>query len=206
MNYKEFGYDFFVIGGGSGGVRAARVAASLGARVALAEERYFGGTCVNVGCVPKKLMSYAASFRDSFEDSQGFGWISPAPRFEWSSFKEGKDKEIIRLEGIYKSLLESSGVSVFKQRARLTGAHTVQMGQQVVQQLPADLLIIGGGYIAVEFASILGRLGCAIRVNYRGEWLLNGFDSDLRQHFTRELGKNHALILNRKVSKIVKKK
>ncbi|MEX2469822.1 MAG: glutathione-disulfide reductase, partial [Pseudohongiellaceae bacterium] len=139
----RFDYDFFVIGAGSGGVRAARVAASLGARVAVAEERYFGGTCVNVGCVPKKLFSYAAHFRDDFEDSRGFGWQLPEPTFDWPTLLANKDTEIRRLNDIYKSILDKNEVTVFEARATLAGPHEVQVGDKRVTAR-AILLAVGG--------------------------------------------------------------
>lgn len=139
----RFDYDFFVIGAGSGGVRAARVAASLGARVAVAEERYFGGTCVNVGCVPKKLFSYAAHFRDDFEDSRGFGWQFPEPTFDWPTLLGNKDTEISRLNDIYKAILDKNEVTVFEARATLAGPHEVQVdGKRVTAR--TILLAVGG--------------------------------------------------------------
>lgn len=224
----EFEFDLFVIGGGSGGVRASRVAASLGARVACAEERYFGGTCVNAGCVPKKLFSYAAHFHDDFQDSRGFGWATPEIAFDWPILKKNKDIEISRLEGIYKSILENNKVTVFKQRATIAGPHEVQIGNRQIsarhilvavggwpwvpaieggelaitsneifqlESLPECMLIIGGGYIAAEFASIFSRLGCHVTLVYRGEALLNGFDSEVRQFLSAEMGRHMELHL-----------
>ena len=235
MNSESGEFDLFVIGGGSGGVRAARVAAALGARVGLAEERYFGGTCVNVGCVPKKLMSYAAHYRDDFEDSRGFGWQAGSPIFDWSVFMANKTKEINRLEEIYRNMLEVAGVTLFKQRARLSGAGRIQVGRHTLRaryiliatggwpwvppfpghelaitsndlftlkQLPGEIAIVGGGYIAVEFASILSRLGCRTRLVYRGGSLLNGFDQELRERFTTELANSLPLHLGCNIKKI----
>jgi len=139
----DFDYDLFVIGAGSGGVRASRIAASLGARVAVAEERYFGGTCVNVGCVPKKLFSYAAHFRDDFEDSRGFGWQLSASNFDWSALVKNKDKEINRLNNIYKSILDNNGVTVFSSRAILAGPNQVEVEGKVVSARYI-LLAVGG--------------------------------------------------------------
>jgi len=234
----EFDYDLFVIGGGSGGVRGSRVAASLGARVACAEERYFGGTCVNVGCVPKKLFSYAAHYRDDFEDSYGFGWNLGEPRFDWHRLKSNKDKEISRLEGIYKSILESNNVDVFAKRATLAGPHRVVVGDRTVtarniliavggwpwkpdieggelaitsneifqlERLPSSMLIIGGGYIAVEFASIFARLGCEVTLAYRGGALLRGFDQEIRQFFTSQIAGQLTLHLGASPVKISRK-
>lgn len=124
----HFDYDLLVIGAGSGGVRAARMAAGYGARVAIAEERFLGGTCVNVGCIPKKLFFYAAHLREDFEDAQGFGWRADHLRFEWRRLRENKDREIVRLNGVYQRLLEASGVTLLRGRARVLGPHRVQVG------------------------------------------------------------------------------
>ncbi len=235
---SEYQYDLFVIGAGSGGVRASRIAASLGARVAIAEERYFGGTCVNVGCVPKKLYSYAAHYRDDMEDSRGFGWNPQEVSFSWQTLKANKDKEINRLNGIYKSILDNNDVTVFQSRARLLDRHTVVVGEEQItakyillavggwpwipdypgselamnsndvfelQELPESVLVVGGGYIAVEFASIFSRLGAKTTLLYRGEQLLRGFDNEVRRFITAEIGKNLDLILNDDVQKISNK-
>ena len=142
FSLSDFDFDLFVIGGGSGGVRACRVAASLGARVAVAEERYFGGTCVNVGCVPKKLFSYAAHYRDDLEDSRGFGWSYTNPVFNWEILLKNKDKEINRLNGIYKTILNDNNVQIFETRARLQGPNTVLVGEQTVS---AKHILLGTG-------------------------------------------------------------
>ena len=235
MNLNSYDYDLFVIGAGSGGVRASRTAANLGARVAVAEERYFGGTCVNVGCVPKKLYSYAAHYKDDFEDSRGFGWESSDTRFDWEVLKENKDIEINRLKFIYQSLLEKSGVSIFESRARLVGPNEIQVGDKIfsarhillavggwpyvpdfsgsehaitsnevftMQNAPKSIAILGGGYIAVEFASFFSRLGVDTTLVYRGSKLLRGFDEDIRDIITGELGLCSNLILEDEVSKI----
>ena len=144
MKLDSYDYDLFVIGAGSGGVRASRTAANLGARVAVAEERYFGGTCVNVGCVPKKLYSYAAHYKDDFEDSRGFGWESSDTRFDWEVLKKNKDIEINRLKSIYQSLLEKSGVSIFESRARLVGPNEIQVGDKIFSARHI-LLAVGAG-------------------------------------------------------------
>lgn len=234
---QEYDYDLFVIGAGSGGVRASRVAASLGARVAVAEERYFGGTCVNVGCVPKKLLSYAAHYRDDFADSRGFGWNVSDASFNWKILKQNKDLEIKRLNGIYKAILDNNEVTVFKTRATIAGPHTVEVsGRQVttryiliavggwpwvpefpgnehvlnsndifsLEKMPASMLILGGGYIAVEFASIFARLGCKTSLVYRGEKLLRGFDEDIRTFITAELGRHIELYPSLGIDSIVK--
>lgn len=234
---ETFDYDLFVIGAGSGGVRACRIAASLGARVAVAEERYFGGTCVNVGCVPKKLYSYGAHFADDFEDSKGFGWDFDNLRFDWSRLKANKDKEIKRLNGIYKSILDTNGVDVFEARARISGPQEVQVAGRSIrakhiliavggwpqapvfpgseltinsndvfelEQLPKEMAVIGGGYIAVEFASIFSRLGCKTYLIYRGDQLLRGFDDDIRRFITTEIGKNLELHLEEDIASIAR--
>ncbi len=234
----EYDYDLFVIGGGSGGVRASRIASSLGARVACAEERYFGGTCVNVGCVPKKLFSYAAHYHDDLEDSRGFGWQTPEVTFDWQQLKLNKDKEINRLEGIYKSILQNNKVDIFEHRATVAGPHEVQVDGRTVSTrylliatggwpwvpefqgselaitsnelfelntLPDSMLIIGGGYIAVEFATIFARLGCRVSLSYRRDSLLSGFDDEIRQFFTREVGRHVHLELESNPERITKK-
>ncbi|MBL4821181.1 MAG: glutathione-disulfide reductase [Gammaproteobacteria bacterium] len=217
----EYDFDLFVIGGGSGGVRASRVAANLGASVAVAEERYFGGTCVNVGCVPKKLFSYAAHYRDDFEDSRGFGWVTPDIAFNWAVLKRNKDKEINRLKGIYRSILDNNNITTFEQRAVIQGPHEIRLEGKTVtaryiliavggwpwvpefpgsehaitsneifsmESLPESITVIGGGYIAVEFASIFTRMGCKTTLVYRGDKLLRGFDEEIRQFITEEIG------------------
>ncbi|MEN8181276.1 MAG: FAD-dependent oxidoreductase, partial [Myxococcota bacterium] len=125
-------YDLFVIGAGSGGVRASRVSAALGARVAVAEERLLGGTCVNVGCIPKKLLVYASHFRDAFEDAAGYGWALGPARFDWPTLVSRKDREIQRLNDVYRRLLEAAGVELFESRARLVGPRTVSVGGRTV--------------------------------------------------------------------------
>lgn len=234
---QEFDYDLFVIGAGSGGVRACRVAASLGARVAVAEERHLGGTCVNAGCVPKKLFSYGAHYRDHLEDSRGFGWTITGKQFDWSILKANKDNEISRLNDVYKAILENNDVSVFYEHASIAGPHEIIMGDKSVtaryillavggwprkpeftgseylidsndvfalERLPESMLILGGGYIAVEFASIFSRFGCDIAVAYRGSKLLRGFDSEIREFLTAELGRTFQLRLGEEVSSISK--
>jgi glutathione reductase (NADPH) len=229
-----FDLDFFVIGGGSGGVRAARIAAGLGARTALAEERYLGGTCVNVGCIPKKLFSYASNYAHDFEDAAGYGWSLPVqPVFDWSVLMTNKDKEIARLNGIYLNLLRNAGVQVFEERATLVDRHTVKVGDQTLrcreiliatggwpfvpdipgrelainsndafalQALPSSILIVGGGYIAVEFAGIFAGLGVKTTLAYRGSTLLRGFDTEVAAHFQTELAMYATLRLNAEVS------
>ena len=217
-----FDYDLFVIGGGSGGVRAARIAAGHGAKVAIAEEYRYGGTCVIRGCVPKKLLVYASRFRDDFEDAAGFGWTVPQPSFDWAQLIAAKDKEIARLEGLYRDNLNSKGVTALAMRAVLTGPDTVRLGDgrqlrarniliatggqpvtdlQIegceyaitsneafnLKALPKRIVIAGGGYIAVEFASIFAGLGSETTLLYRGDKVLRGFDGDLRDGLMQAL-------------------
>jgi glutathione reductase (NADPH) len=214
--------DLFVIGGGSGGVRAARVAARHGAKVMIAEEYRWGGTCVIRGCVPKKLFVYASRFRDEFEDAPGFGWSLTAPQFDWPTLVANKDAEIARLEGLYRSGLQKAGVEVLKGRAELLDANTVLVEPDArriearviliaaggrptlpelpgihhaitsneafqLERLPSSILIAGGGYIAVEFASIFHGLGVATTLVYRGPKILRGFDEELRDGLTAAL-------------------
>jgi glutathione reductase (NADPH) len=235
---QAYDFDLFVIGGGSGGVRAARMAAQRGAKVALAEAggvhgshgddgsltgAGLGGTCVNVGCIPKKLYSYAAHFAKSFEESRGFGWEGAAPTLNWNTLKTNRAKEISRLNGIYGQLLSCAGVTVILQRAKLVDAHTVEMtdgarhtakniliatgghpsvpdiaGRQWVvtsnemfdlKTFPKRLLVVGGGYIACEFASIFNGLGANVTQLYRGEQILRGFDDDVRHFAAGEMVK-----------------
>ncbi|MEQ8230745.1 MAG: glutathione-disulfide reductase [Gammaproteobacteria bacterium] len=219
---SDYDFDLFVIGGGSGGVRAGRMAAALGKRVAVAEERYMGGTCVNVGCVPKKLFSYAAHCAEEFEDAAGFGWEVGPRKFDWATLVANKNKEIERLNGIYQRLLDNAGASVMRGHARIVDAHTVEVGGAhhsaerilvatggwpyvpefpgcehaissnevfFLERLPQRVLVVGGGYIAVEFASIFNGLGCATTQVYRGPLFLRGFDDDARSFLAEEMRK-----------------
>ena len=232
---EKFDYDLFVIGAGSGGVRACRVASSLGARVAVAEERYFGGTCVNVGCVPKKLFSYAAHYKDDIEDAQGFGWVGSQRSFDWSVLISNKNLEINRLNEVYKAILKDNNVTIFQTRARVEGPNEILVEGKIVtaryillavggwpwipefegshnaitsnevfhmESLPDSLAIVGGGYIAVEFATILNRLGCNTTLIYRRELLLRGFDNEVRQFITNEIQRDVTLKLETNVCKI----
>lgn len=217
----NFDYDLFVIGGGSGGVRAARVAAQTGAHVALAEEDRYGGTCVIRGCVPKKLMVFASEFPDQIADAQAFGWSVHAGGFDWSAFKTKLHAELDRLEGVYRSILSTNGVDSYDTRARLADAHTVELatgesktakhilvatgGHPVkpdlpgaehamtsndifhLEALPKSILIIGGGYIACEFAGILNGLGVGVTQYYRGAQILRGFDEEARGLIAEEM-------------------
>jgi glutathione reductase (NADPH) len=211
-----------VIGAGSGGVRAARFAAQYGARVAIAEDLYLGGTCVNVGCVPKKLMVYASHFEELFRDSVGYGWAPGAPKFDWATLIANKDREITRLNEIYGRLLEQAGATIYRAHARLLDAHTAQIGDQTVtaanillatgcwpwvpefpgsehtitsnelfhlEKLPRRLVIVGGGYVAVEFAGVFNGLGVETEIIYRGDLFLRGFDTEVRTHLAAEMRK-----------------
>ncbi|KAF1720172.1 glutathione-disulfide reductase [Pseudoxanthomonas wuyuanensis] len=213
---SEFDYDLFVIGGGSGGVRVAHLAASLGKRVAIAEEYRFGGTCVIRGCVPKKLFVYASQYREHFDDAAGFGWDVGPATMDWPRLIVAKDAEVARLERLYRGGLESSGAELLQTRAELLGTHTIRLmssGKTVTAEriliatgaapnahvalpghelcitsneafdlpaLPGSILILGGGYIALEFANIFHGLGVEVTVVYRGKEILSRFDHDLR--------------------------
>jgi glutathione reductase (NADPH) len=217
----QFDYDLFVIGAGSGGVRAARVAAGFGARVAVAEADRPGGTCVIRGCVPKKLLVYAAHFREDLEDAAAYGWSADAT-FSWPTLIANKDREIARLEDIYRTLLKSAGASLYEGRATLVDPHTVEISARrytarhvlfatggrparpeipgaefaitsdeafQLAGLPSRVLIVGGGYIAVEFGGIFHGLGAEVTIAYRGEQILRGFDDDVRHHLHDELAR-----------------
>lgn len=210
MNYD---YDLFVIGAGSGGVRAARMSAQYGAKVAIAEERYLGGTCVNVGCVPKKLFVYASEFSNAFHEAKGFGWQSGPSRFDWATLRDNKTAEIERLNGIYDNLLKNAGVDLFDGKATITGPNSVAVnGREIsakyiliavggwpfipafpgrehaissnevfyLEKFPKRVIVVGGGYIAVEFAGIFHGLQAETHLVYRGPLFLKKFDQDLR--------------------------
>jgi glutathione reductase (NADPH) len=219
-----FDYDLFVIGAGSGGVRAARMAAQHGAKTAVAEEYRVGGTCVIRGCVPKKLFVYASRFSEEFEDAERFGWTVGPTSFDWLTLRNNKDAEIDRLNGIYIRNLENSGVEIFSERAVLKDANTVSLvtsGKDItaaqiliatggapfvpdipgaehaitsneafhLDALPSHVTVVGGGYIAVEFAGIFNGLGLDTSLVYRGEQILRGFDDDLRSSLADEIVK-----------------
>ncbi|QOG05710.1 glutathione-disulfide reductase [Aureimonas sp. OT7] len=213
---SRYDYDLFVIGGGSGGVRAARRTAALGRKVAIAEEFRMGGTCVIRGCVPKKLLVYASKFSEEFEDAAGYGWSVGETRFDWPTLIAAKDAEIQRLEDIYTRNLEKAGAEILKTRAVLEGPHAVRLletdttvtAERILvavggranpfadmpgaehcitsneafhlRRLPERIVILGGGYIAVEFANIFHGLGAHVTLVYRGKKILGGFDDDLR--------------------------
>lgn len=216
MGYQ---YDLFVIGAGSGGVRASRVAASKGFKVGVAEASALGGTCVNIGCVPKKLFVYGSEYSHVAQQAQGYGWTFAKPSFDWATLRDNKSKEIERLNGIYQNLLENPGVTIHNGYGELIDAHTVKVGNETVtaeriliavgakpfvpefpgddlvlvsddmfflDELPESILVVGGGYIAVEFAGICNGLGVATTLAYRGDKLLRGFDEDVRDFACQE--------------------
>lgn len=217
----QYDYDLFVIGAGSGGVRAARMAAGHGANVAIVEDLYFGGTCVNVGCVPKKLYVYASQFSESFTGAAGFGWnVDSAPKFDWPTLVANKDTEIKRLQSVYDNMLNNSGVHVVNGRGKIIDAHTVKVAEKTytaeriiiatggwpfvpdvvgrehivtsneifnLPVLPKQMVIVGGGYIAVEFAGIMHGLGVDVTIFERGDKVLRGFDEDIRDFLVLEM-------------------
>lgn len=219
---NEYDYDLFVIGGGSGGVRAARMMAASGMRVAIAEDTHWGGTCVNVGCVPKKLFVYASHYSHEVEDAAAYGWNLETKGFDWSRLIANKNTEIERLNGIYVRLLENSGVELVNGYAQITGSNTVTVNDQAytakriliavggkpfipelpgaelaidsndafyLEELPKKICIVGGGYIACEFACIFKGLGSEVKLIYRGEEVLRGFENDLRSRVHTEMSK-----------------
>ena len=224
---QKYDYDLFVIGAGSGGVRAARMAAEYGAKVAIAEEYRIGGTCVIRGCVPKKLFVYASHFAEEFEDAAAYGWDLSEAEFSWARLVANKDKEIDRLNGIYKANLEKAGVEIFLARAVLEDSHEIHLEGKAIsrtlrakhiliatgaapflpphiegiehaitsneafhlEELPSRIVVVGGGYIAVEFAGIFNGLGVETALLYRGEEILRGFDQDMRETLHEEMQK-----------------
>jgi glutathione reductase (NADPH) len=218
----QFEFDLFTIGAGSGGVRASRMSAGYGARVAVAEERQLGGTCVNAGCIPKKLLVYASAFREDFEDAAGFGWSVGSREHAFQTLIANKDREIARLNGVYARLLDQAGVTRIEGRARILDPHTVAVGSRRItarhilvavgawpvlpdipgiehaitsneafhlKELPARVIVVGGGYIAVEFAGIFHGLGARVTQLYRGPLFLRGFDDDVRRALADEMRK-----------------
>lgn len=218
----SYDYDLFVIGAGSGGVRAARMSAASGVKVAIAEEKHLGGTCVNVGCVPKKLMVFASHFAEDFEDAAGFGWTVGERQFNWNTLIENKNKEIERLNGIYKRMLENAGVGIVNGRARLVSDHSVEVDGKIITaekilvtvggtpsvpefpgsdlvinsdqffflpEMPKTMVVVGGGYIAVEFAGIMNGLGVETHLVYRGDKLLKHFDHATSDFVAHEMQK-----------------
>jgi glutathione reductase (NADPH) len=236
---SEYEYDLVVIGGGSGGVRAARMSAGYGAKVAIIEDRYWGGTCVNVGCVPKKLYYYASHFSESFKDSKGFGWSGGEQVFDWETLKRNRAAEIARLNGIYQNILGSAEVDIIDGHGRITGPHSVDVNgerqlsakyiliatggwpyipdfpgkEHVISsnevfdmpQLPKKMVVVGGGYIAIEFAGIFNGLGVEIHQVYRGEVLLRHFDLSVREVITEEVARKGVQVsLNTNIQNIHK--
>lgn len=216
----NFDYDLFTIGAGSGGVRASRMSASYGAKVGIAEELHLGGTCVNVGCIPKKIFSYGGHFGHDFEDAAAYGWRLQDPGLDWPTLVSNKNKEIQRLNSIYRKILESNNVTIYEARASLKDPHTLDVGGEEVtaekiliatgglpsvpdfpgnenvitsnevfflEKLPERILIVGGGYIAVEFAGIFHGYGSEVTQLYRGEKFLRGFDEDVRGHLAEQM-------------------
>jgi glutathione reductase (NADPH) len=238
----QYDYDLFVIGGGSGGVRASRMAALAGKKVAIAEEYQFGGTCVIRGCIPKKLFVYASQYGEDFEDAAGFGWTIPEKRFDWETLVANKDKEIARLSDLYRQNVTKAGVEIFDERAEFLDPHTIQLkksGQKFaaahfliatggrpskeamfpgvehcitsndafyLKKLPKRIVVVGGGYIAVEFAHIFHGLGCDTTLVYRGDKILRGFDEDIRDCLIAEMHRNGIRIINNRNFKRVDKR
>ncbi|MBN0986137.1 glutathione-disulfide reductase [Amphritea pacifica] len=234
----EFDFDLFVIGAGSGGVRAGRMAAAMGVRVGMAEDRYLGGTCVNVGCVPKKLFVYGSHFSEEFENAAGFGWTVGKSSFDWPTLRDNKTKEIERLNGIYRNMLVNSGVNLLDGRARIVGPNSVEVSGKeysaeriliatggwpyvpefpgnehvissnevfYLDQFPKRAIVVGGGYIAVEFAGIFAGLGAETSLIYRGDLFLRGFDQEVREFTAAEVAKkNISLRFNNNIEKIEK--
>ena len=234
----QYDYDLFTIGAGSGGVRASRMSASYGAKVAVAEERYLGGTCVNVGCIPKKLLVYAAHFAEDFEDAAGFGWTVGERHIDWAKLIANKNTEINRLNGVYRKLLQDSGVTIMESRAEVVDPHTVVIDAKKITAkyiliavggwpvipalagskhaitsneifflptLPRKMIIVGGGYIGVEFAGIFHGLGVEVTQLYWDRLFLRGFDDDCRETLTDEMRKKGIdLRFNADIEKIEK--
>ncbi len=215
-----FDFDLFVIGAGSGGVRAARISANYGARVACAEDTHLGGTCVNVGCVPKKLFVYGSHYSHDFADSAAYGWEVESKSFSWPTLRDNKNREIERLNGIYGNLLDGAGVTTINGTASITGPNEVTVAGKAysteriliatgsepfvpdfpgsehaitsndvfyLEEFPGRALVVGGGYIAVEFAGIFNGLGVDTVLSYRGDLPLRGFDDGIREFVTGEL-------------------
>lgn len=224
-----YDYDLFVIGAGSGGVRAARMAAGLGVRVAIAEDRYLGGTCVNVGCIPKKLFVYGSHYAEEFEHASAFGWqLTTPPKFDWPTLRDSKNSEVERLNGIYRDLLNSSGATLINGRARFLDANRVEVAGKIysaervlvatggwpfvpefpgsehvissnevffLKDFPQRVIVVGGGYIALEFAGIFNGLGAETELLYRRDLFLRGFDQDVRE-FVRDQMQQKGIGLN----------
>lgn len=235
---SDYDFDYFVIGAGSGGVRSARIAASLGAKVGIAEGKHFGGTCVNLGCIPKKIFSYAADYGTGFEEARNYGWSGEA-KFDWKTLKANKDKEIARLESIYRNILNINKVEAFEAYASFKDDHTLLInGQEItaeriliaaggqpkkpdikgqefiktsddifaLEELPKDIVILGAGYIGLEFAHIFHGMGCNVTLIHRGSYLLKGFDLDIQDHLLEEMQKQGIkILLNKQVAEVTDK-
>lgn len=236
---SQYDCDLFVVGAGSGGVRAARMAAAQGLKVVVAEAAELGGTCVNLGCIPKKLLAYAARYRDEFSGAAGYGWSVAEPTLDWPTLRDAKQGEVRRLNGIYQRLLDEAGAEVIRGHARLAGPDVVAVGERRwrarnillatggqpwapavpgcehltvsdelfhLPELPRRLLVVGGGYIALEMASIFSGLGCSVEVVYRGELFLRGFDVELRQQLLAALERRGVKVsLNTELTGLEKK-
>lgn len=221
---SEFNVDLFVIGAGSGGVRAARIAAGYGKKVAIAEKQFYGGTCVNVGCVPKKLMTYVAGYNSSIKDAAGYGWEIGTHTLNWKTFISRKNDEINRLNGIYETMLKNAGVDIHWGAAKIVDPHTVRVNDKTItaeriliatggkitvpnikgaiehgitsddifylDEIPKTLIVVGAGFIGLEFAGIFNQLGANVHVIYRRDIILNeGFDEDARSFLQNEMTK-----------------
>jgi glutathione reductase (NADPH) len=236
---NRFDYDLFTIGAGSGGIRASRISHHLGAKVAVAENYRIGGTCVIRGCIPKKLLAYAAHYAEDFEDARGYGWSIEGASFSWPALIANKNREIERLSKVYTDGFARVGVDVIEGTAKLVDAHTVEIGSRRVTAqnvlvatggwpvkpaipgiehaitsneafelpaLPKRILMVGGGYVAVEFAGIFNGLGSEVTLSYRGEQILRGFDDDVRAHVHDEMGKKGVrILLKNEVSRIARR-
>ena len=235
---SQFDFDLFVLGAGSGGVRAARIAATHGARVGICENSRVGGTCVIRGCIPKKLFVYAAHFAEDFEDARGFGWDVGPVQFSWPDLIRAKDREIDRLNQVYLSLLSESGVELYMHRGKLLDPHQVQLGDETISaeriliatgghpwmpdisgiehaitsdeafflpELPQRVVVVGGGYIACEFAGIFNGLGSEVFQLYRGDAVLRGFDHDVRRVVGVEMQKKGVQLMLETVVERIRK-
>ncbi|MBT4932535.1 MAG: glutathione-disulfide reductase [Rhodospirillaceae bacterium] len=238
MNLPQFDYDLITIGAGSGGVRASRLAAQTGARVAVVEESRVGGTCVLRGCVPKKLLVYAGHFADDFEDAAGYGWNVSEPGFDWPRLIAAKDKELDRLNNVYLRILGENKVDLIDGRAVITGEHSIEVAgksysaknilvavggwpstpevpgiEHVIssnealdlKQLPKRIVIVGAGYIAVEFAGIFNSLGVDVTLVLRADTILRGFDDDIRMCLADEMEKRGITVKTESVIRSIEK-
>ena len=236
---KKYDYDLFVIGGGSGGIRAARWSSRLGAKVALCEKDRLGGTCVIRGCIPKKLMVYASSFKKDFEIAKAYGWESQSFQLNWEKFNSARHTEIARLEKIYRSILENNNVNYISGHGILKDSHTVEVqgklytakyilvavggwpsslpieGSELsissneifsLKEQPKSLLVLGAGYIGLEFASIFNSLGTDVSVMFRKDYILSSFDKDIRKHLQKELIQQDIKMLSKKNPVKIEKK